>query len=60
MNEFDYYKAIQTIEKQLDAVNALIAFVEQEHLDDWEKQMLDKGYQLRQKLLVELRRLGEL
>jgi hypothetical protein len=60
MNEFDYYKLIRELEKQLDSVNSLIAVVEQEPLDDWEKKMLDKAYQLRQKLLVELKRLGDL
>ena len=60
MNEFDYYEAIKLMEDQLNAVNSLIAVVEEPPVDEWEKKMLGKAYELRQKLLVELRRLGEL
>ena len=60
MNEWDYYEAIQIMDEQLKAVQSLIAVVEQDPVDDWDRRLLKKARKVETQLKEELIKLGDL
>jgi len=60
VNEWDYYEAIQIVDGQLKAVQSLIAVVEQDPVDDWDRRLLKKARKVETQLKEELIKLGDL